>query len=133
MFLSALATPDIAAEVGKILGGALIVGGSAWGLVRKWSQTRRSDSVADAQAIVQVDSFQAYSNTIAMLNATVAQLRSEHEAASNRWRADMDALDSRLKQVSDQVDTAISRARLAEANVERLRAQLRGANMEPWV
>lgn len=125
------ANPDLSVDVGKIIGGAIVVGGSVWAVIRKWSANRRSDGIADAQATVQVDSFQAYSQTITMLNTMVKQLRDEHEAASAKWRADMDALDTRLKQVSDQVDAAIRRARQAEDLVDKLRAQLRAANMEP--
>lgn len=122
---------DVQDSVGKLIGGALALGASAWGVVRLWASSRRSDSVADAQATVQVDSFQAYSQTITMLNGTVAQLRAEHEAASVKWRQDMDALDARLKLVSDQVDEAVRRARAAEDLVDKLRAQLRAANLDP--
>lgn len=125
------ANPDLSVDVGKIIGGAVLVAGAAWGVIRKWSSAKRSDAVADAQATVQVDSFQAYSNTIIMLNGTVAQLRADYEKASAKWRADMDALDTRLKQVSDQVDDAVRRARQAEDAADKLRAQLRASNLEP--
>jgi hypothetical protein len=129
--LPAPPNPDLSIDVGKIIGGAVLVAGAAWGVIRKWSANRRVDGVADAQAAVQVDSFQAYSQTITMLNTMVKQLRDEPDSASARRRGDMDAPDARLKQASDQVDSAIRRARQAEDLVDKLRAQLRAANMEP--
>jgi hypothetical protein len=118
-------------DVGKIIAGALVVGSGAWGVLKVFMKDRRDGTVADAEAKADVGAFSAYSGTISMLQAQVDRMRAEHETAAVKWRADMDALDTRLKTMSDQIDAAITRARTAEAVADRLRAQLRSANLEP--
>lgn len=122
---------DLSANVGKLIGGAVAVGGSAYVAIRQLTKDRRNDGVANAEATTDRTSFSAYSGTISMLQAQVDRMRAEHEAAATRWRADMDSLDSRLKTMSDAVDSAIQRARAAEDVVSKLRSQLRAANLEP--
>lgn len=123
--------PDISVEVGKLIGGTIVIGGTAWALIRKFLSDRRDDSVLDARASVDTASFDVYDRTITMLRADVNQIRADKEAADAKWRADMSQLETRLRDVSTQADAAIDRARLAEAIVDKLRAQLRALNTEP--
>jgi hypothetical protein len=125
--------PDTLTDVGKLIGGALLVGGGAWGILRKFASDRRNDAVADARAGVDAASFDAYDRTITMLRADVEKIRADKEAADAKWRADMAQLEARLKDVSTQADTAIERARQAELQADKLRAQLRALNVEPCV
>jgi Skp family chaperone for outer membrane proteins len=125
--------PDTTTNVGKLIGGAVVAGGSAWGIIRLWLSSRRTDSVSDARASADVDSFTAYSGTITMLRSQIDQLRQDHEASHQKWQSEMATLDSRLKTMSDQVDLAIARARAAEDIADKLRNQLRAAKLEPCV
>ena len=124
-------TSDLTAWVGKFIGGALGVGGIAWATLRQLTKDRRTDSVANAEAVADLGAFSAYSGTITMLQQQVDRMRQEHDAAATKWRADMDALDARLKTMSDAVDAAVQRARSAEQAIDKLRAQVRAAGLEP--
>lgn len=127
-------TPEVdLTTIGKVLGGALVVGGAAWGIVRKFLSDRRDDSVATARASVDTASLDAYDRTITMLRQDVDKIRADKEAADSKWRQDMATLESRLRDVSTQADAAITRANQAEGLVDKLRAQLRSANLEPCV
>lgn len=126
-----VAPDDLTASVGKLIGGTLVAGGVAWGLIRKFLSDRRDDTVADARAGVDVSSFDAYDRTITMLRGDIDKIRADKEVADTKWRTDMAQLESRLREVSTQADAAVERARTAESAADKLRAQLRALNAEP--
>lgn len=126
-----LATPDnteLLANIGKLVAGALVVGGSGWAVIRSWARNQKLD---DARTTIDVNSLAAYDGTIQMLRKDVEQIRADKDAADAKWRADMAQLEQRLQVMSGQVDSAITRARTAEAIADKLRAQLREHNLEP--
>lgn len=123
-------TNDLLANVGKLIGGAVVAGGAGWAIITRWL---RGNKVDDARAQADVASLQAYDGTIAMLRQSVDQIRADKEAADAKWRQDMAQLEERLRMMSAQVDAAVDRAREAETKSDRLRAQLRAANLEPCV
>lgn len=123
-------TNDLLANVGKLIGGAVVAGGAGWAIITRWL---RGNKVDDARAQADVASLQAYDGTIAMLRQSVDQIRADKEAADAKWRQDMAQLEDRLRMMSAQVDAAVDRAREAETKSDRLRAQLRAANLEPCV
>jgi hypothetical protein len=125
--------PEDLSDIGKLIGGALVLGGGVWAVLRKFLSDRRIDGVADAQARADVASFDVYDRTINMLRADVNQIRADKEAADAKWRQDMAILEQRLREVGAQADAAIDRARAAENAADKLRAQLRALNVEPCV
>jgi hypothetical protein len=122
---------DLTTTVGQIAGGAVVIGGVAYGVIRKWLSDRRNDSVADAKASADQASFDVYDRTIGMLRKDIDTIRADKEAADQKWRADMATLEQRLRDVGAQADAAVDRAWKAQAIIDKLRAQLRAANMEP--
>lgn len=91
----------------------------------------RKNRVDGAKADLDVDALQAGSAMIQSLQADVARLRQTMTDADTKWRADMDKLETRLRDMSEQVDVAIAARRAAEEKVARLRYQLQQLGQTP--
>lgn len=91
----------------------------------------RKNRIDNAKADLDVDALQASSTVIQQLQGDLTRLRTTMTEADTKWRADMDKLESRLRDMSNQVDTAIAAKRQAEEKVARLRYQLQQLGQTP--
>lgn len=91
----------------------------------------RKFKVDNAKAGLDVDALQASSTVIQQLQGDLTRLRTTMTEADTKWRADMDRLEQRLREMSDQVDIAIAAKRAAEEKVARLRYQLQQLGQTP--
>lgn len=91
----------------------------------------RKNKVDNAKADLDVDALQAGSSMIQTLQGDIARLRQTMQDAESKWHADMDKLEQRLREMSEQVDAAIVAKRAAEEKVARLRFQLQQLGQTP--
>jgi hypothetical protein len=91
----------------------------------------RKNRVEGAKADLDVEALQAGSQMIQQLQGDLTRLRTTMIDADTKWRADMDKLEARLRDMSDQVDAAIVAKRQAEEKVARLRYQLQQLGQTP--
>lgn len=111
--------------------GILLGMGGIGALIGSVQMYYRKNRIDGAKTNLDVDALQAGTTMIQNLQTDIANLRKTMIEADTKWRADMDKLEARLRDMSDQVDAAIVARRAAEEKVARLRYQLQQLGQTP--